>query len=56
MSRSIADGLARLQRLLPWSNTRRAWLERLSLVGIAAAFAGTAVTMASAAGDGGRVD
>ncbi len=39
MPRSIADGLARLQRLLPWSNTRRAWLERLSLAGVAAAVA-----------------
>src|SRR5258708_284776 len=26
--------LARLQRLLPWSNSRRAWLERLSLGGV----------------------
>jgi len=28
--------LARLQRLLPWSNTPRAWVERLSLVGVVA--------------------
>ena len=42
MPRSLADGLSRLQRLLPWSNTRRAWLERLSLAGVAAAVAALA--------------
>ena len=31
--------LARLQRLLPWSNTPRAWVEHLSLVGVLAAVA-----------------
>ena len=29
----VAGGLTRLRRLLPWSNTPRAWLERLSLAG-----------------------
>lgn len=39
--------LARLQRLLPWSNTRRAWVERLSLVCVVAA-AGLLIAYAGA--------
>ena len=39
--------LARLQRLLPWSNTPRAWVERLSLVCVVAA-AGVLIAYAGA--------
>ena len=39
--------VARLQRVLPWSNTPRAWAERLSLVGVLAA-AGLMIAYADA--------
>ena len=47
MPSPVAAPLARLQRLLPWSNTPRAWVERLSLVGVAAV-AGVLIAYAGA--------